>query len=415
VVVVVIAGRHQVRSHAAYAVRGLVWALVPCAVLLAYPAWFAVDGTNHIAGPIQLVSQAYRADLAGIIAPDSLQHFAPASITKTSDLFANSFSENGSYLGIPLLLLLGAALVWLRRNVVVWVAIVMAAIAFILSLGGALAVTAAPQINLNGSASGSLPLPEDLLNKLPLLSNVIPSRFSLYVVLFASLILSVVLDQLYRVLKERAAPSEGEPAPRRRAGAGIRWPRVLVPSVVGVAALVLLLPAVPVGTVGQVQPPFLSLAAYRSVRPGSVTVLYPYPTTAFASGDVWQALADMHFRMPGGYFTLPWGPQHHIAYSEQLGYYTVPTLTAITLTRLANGHLPPETPALRTALLEQFRSWDVQNLIMVPQGLANPTQSSQFLTWLLGPPTHVAYSILWLRLHWTSASCAGATPACLVR
>jgi hypothetical protein len=80
---------------------------------------------------------------------------APASLTKTSAVFASSPVENGSYLGITLVVtVVASVLVLWRRSAVVRVAAIGGAVAWLLSLGGGLFIRSAP-----GTSPSGLPLP----------------------------------------------------------------------------------------------------------------------------------------------------------------------------------------------------------------------------------------------------------------
>jgi hypothetical protein len=381
-VVGAVAGYRSVQSHLRHAAAGLAWAAGTTVVLLVYPAWFAVRGPGHISGPIQLVPQGYRADLLGPVIPDSLLRIAPSHLAQIADKFSNSPTENGSYLGITLLLVLavGTVVLW-RRSVVVRVTAIAGAAAFVLSLGASLVVEANPP----GSATG-FPLPEWILTKLPLLSNTIPVRYSLYVTLFAALLLAVILDQLHAALAERrplAHSSSRRTAPDRRIMATV------VPLLVSVVVLVPLVPVAPFTAIGPVgTPAYFTSPALQQVPSGSVAVVYPYPTSKVPNAQAWQAASRMRFRMPGGYFLVPQGPDNNIAFSPTLAY-TRTTLTAQVLSQLVEGAPPPESPALRSALLAEFRAWHVRTVIAFPTLAANPAQSVQFLTWLLGAPPKV--------------------------
>src|SRR5262249_14596790 len=160
-----------------YAAKALAWAGALSLLLLAYPIWFLLRGPAHIVGPIQPTPQAYRANLLGPVIPTRAQLLTTAGLRHLSRDFANS--ENGSYLGVPLISAAVAGVVWMRRNAVVRMAALLAAIAFVLSLGGALAIAAAPASNIQGDAVGRIPLPEALIGHLPLLHNVIPSRYAM--------------------------------------------------------------------------------------------------------------------------------------------------------------------------------------------------------------------------------------------
>jgi hypothetical protein len=81
------------------------------------------------------------------------------------------------------------------------------------------------------------------------------------------------------------------------------------------------------------------------------------------------------------------GPGHTIGFSPVVSY-GADTLTATVLIQLHAGTSPSETPQLRTALLAQFRSWNVRSLVASFESEPRPDGALQFLTWLVGrPPT----------------------------
>ena len=382
VVATAIVGRRSVADHWRRAVEGTLWAGGVAGVLLAYPVWFAVKGPGSISGPIQLVPQVYRADLLGLIYPGAYVWLAPSGLTRTSSVFANSPVENGSYLGITLVcaVVVSVVVLW-RRSPAVRVAAIAGGVAWVLSLGAALVVRSAP-----GAYATGFPLPERIFTKLPLLSNTIPVRYSLYVSLFAGLVLALALDRLHQRLADGAGPTW------LRTSAG----SALLPGLLTLVCLVPLIPSIPLQDFGDPGvPAFFSSPALQRIPPDSVTLLYPYPSSPTPQGELWQAQAELRFKMPGGYFLVPQPPGRTIAYSPTLGYGTN-TLTARTLVALATGSPPAETPALRTALRGQLRGWHVQQLLASTSGVTRPAQSVQFLTWLAGrPPTAEGGLLVW--------------------
>jgi hypothetical protein len=364
-------GRRRIADVWRRALEGTAWAGGVAGGLLAFPVWFAIQGPGSISGPIQLVAQAYRADLLGLVYPGASVWLAPSALTRTSAVFATSPAENGSYLGITLVVTVTVSVVSLwRRSPVVRVAALAGVVAWILSLGGALAVRAAPGAVLTG-----IPLPERFFNKLPLLSNTIPVRYSLYVSLFAGLVLALALDRLHQRTRDSGTP-------RLRTPAG----SALVPGLLALVCLAPVLPTVPLPGVGDPRvPPYFSSPALERIRPDSVALLFPYPSSPTPEGQLWQAQSHLRFKMPGGYFLVPQPPGRTIAFTPTLGYDT-DTLTARTLIALAAGSPPPETPALRMALIAQLKAWHVQTLLASTVGLARPAQSVQFLTWMAGRP-----------------------------
>lgn len=383
VIAAVVVGRRTVADRWRRALDGAVWAAGVAGVLLAYPVWFAVKGDGSISGPIQLVPQAYRADLLGLVYPGAYVWLAPSSLTRTSAVFASSPVENGSYLGITLVCTVVVAVVVLwRRSPVVRVAAVGGAVAWVLSLGGALVIRSAP-----GATPTGVPLPERLFTRLPLLSNTIPVRYSLYVSLFAGLVLALALDRLRQKVRDDSPVAWL----RTPVGSG------LLPGLLAVVCLVPVIPSIPLqGIADPGVPAFFTSPALDRIVPDSVALLYPFPSSPTPQGQLWQAEATMRFKMPGGYFLVPQPPGRSIAFSPALGYDT-DTLTARTLIGLAAGTPPAETPALRLALVAQLRSWHVQTLLASTAGVTDPARSVQFLSWLAGgPPRPEGGLLVWV-------------------
>jgi len=347
--------RGEIPDHLPYALRALASAAVVAAVFLAYPVWFLFAGPGHIVGPIQSAPQAYRADLLGPIVPDSLQHFAPASLARTGNRFAGNGSENGSYLGLPLVVLILASVVVLWRNTVVRVAGILCALAFLLSLGSRLVV--------DNHVTG-FPMPEGIFDKLPLFKNALPVRFSLYVALCGAVILGIAIERI------RNAP---------------RWRKralsVAVPAAVSIVAFLPLVPAWPYLMQPTGVPTYFTSNAVDAIPTDSVALVYPFPDADFANPENWQASSFLRFKMPGGRFIVP-QPGTGAASPSR------PSLTDNVLTALAMGAPPKQTGALRSELDSQLRSWHVRTIVAVPTG-ADFTQAESFLTWVLGrPPTH---------------------------
>ncbi len=351
-------------------------------MLLAYPLWFALQGPGSIGGAIQLVPQGYRADLLGPVIPDSLLRLAPHHLASVADHFANSITENGSYLGVTLLgvLAVGTVLCW-RTSVVVRVTAITGTAAFVISLGGGLVVKGNPP----GSATG-IPLPERVFTKLPVLSNTIPVRYSVYTVLCAALLLALFLDRLHRVLADRPLHPLRDPVP---AGRDRRVVAAVAPLALAVVALFPLYPVAPVGGIAPVgTPAYFTSPAVSRIPTDSVALLYPFPSSVTPNAQAWQAIAKLSFKMPGGYFLVPSGPSRAIAFTPALSY-TRATLTARVLTGLESGRAPALTPALRRGLRAQWRRWGVDSLVVFPEGEPDPAAViASSRRWSAGrPPT----------------------------
>lgn len=325
------------------------------AVLLAYPLWLLVAGPERIVGPVQETS-LYRGNLLAPVIPDSSMYFRVARSVPLADTFSGNTSENGLYLGIPLVLLLIAGAIILRRRPVMKIAVVVTAVAFVLALGSRLTV--------GRYVWRAVPLPGAVLGRLPLLDNTIAVRYSLYVMLGAALVLALTLEALH----DRVCGGLGGGG-----GLGGRWPAVAAGAACGALACLALVPLVPAwpyaARVTQV-PRYFSSAAVTAIPSGSVAITYPFGTSADATPMLWQIAAGLRFKSPGGRFILP---------------PAAPAPVEQAFTALAAGRQPAMTPGLRCVLRAGLRSWHVQAVLVQPGG-AHPAQVMPFFERLLGRP-----------------------------
>jgi hypothetical protein len=268
-----------------YLARALVPGALVFFAITGYMLWSLLFGPGHIIGPIEpvYVSQAYRADLLGPIVPTFSQLLMPSSLAGTAAHFlAGNASENSTYLGIPAILLLGVFAVKYKRVPIILFSTLLAAVAFILSLGS--------QLSIYGHVT-SIPLPEALFTHLPLLDNTVPSRFSFVVCLFSTIALAVGADYFIKTLTAR---------PTVRRLDSIKFS-------LGVASLVAcvacLLPQVPFTTQALVWPANIN-NTLKTIPTGSVVLAYPFPTATFTEAMSWQAADDMRFRLFGGYIQV---------------------------------------------------------------------------------------------------------------
>ena len=326
------------------------------ALLLAYPLWLLTAGPARISGPVQKTS-LYRGNLLAPLIPDSSMHFRVAGWLRLANTFSGTTSENGLYIGLPLLVILIAGAIALRHRPVMKVAALTTVAAFIVSLGSRLTV--------GRYVWRAVPLPEAALTHIPILDNTIAARYSLYVMLGAAVIFALTIE----ALRERLHRSGRRPA--QAAGA--------VCAVLACLALLPLVPAWPYGARVTQVPRYFSSDLAAAVPQGSVTVLYPFPASGDAIPMLWQVVAGMRFKSPGGRFVIPApGSAGTPASARQ-------TLVGQTFSQLADGQMPALTPAFRLALLAQLRSWDVRAVLVQPTG-QRPALVMPFFEWLLGRP-----------------------------
>ena len=320
-VLVALFNRSRVRAQLVRALPALVIGLGIAVVVLAYPILYSLRGPLHYT--LTIPTGQYQSDLLSAVLPTSNQAIAPASSAAISDHFANNLSENGAYLGIPLVLLLVASVAVCRQSKVVIIGFLLALSAYVLSLGSPLLVD---------NHDTGLQMPAGILHHLPLLNGAVLARFSAFVFLFAALVFGVAIERLRRW---PGGPAGGWACPWRSSSPAWCW----FP----------LWPDLPYPEVAVDTPSFFSTAAVESVPEGSVAVVYPPTTPVDADSTLWQATAAMRFKMPSAYVLVP-VPGQPPAWRSS-------TLTTHTLLALQQGATVPETSGTRASLLSQWRAW----------------------------------------------------------
>lgn len=273
--------------------RGLLVAGIVTVAGVAYPLWGTVKGPYHYTGTAQGINPAspgggLPADLLGTVVPNVMEAFTPAPITSFGDrLVSGDGSENGSYLGIPLILLAAGVLVVNRRNRWIQFCASLAAISWVLSLGG--------EVVIDNHAT-FIRLPISLVALLPGFSSIESVRFSLYTDFFLAAMLALGWDQWRFRRRARSVSTAGSTARRWRCSRTEGGALLLA-----VASIVFLIPKWPYPEGPAGTPAFFTSKAIRTIPQGSVALMIPYPSVATLPPEVWQAQADFRFRTPGGY------------------------------------------------------------------------------------------------------------------
>jgi hypothetical protein len=252
--------------------------------------WTAVAGPQHINGPEQSLTTlaGLSSDPVGFVVPTQIQRF-----TFGQSAFGDSLvgernanwrlviatpTESGSYVGIPLLVILIVGAIALRRRRLVQFAVVMALAGMLLSMGS--------YLHFDGHRT-RIPLPFNVLTHLPLVDGGAAGRYVEFFWLFAALLFVAIVDALYaRVV------GWDRPVDRLRATA--------VSVAVVICGLIPLVPVWPYAS-GPANVPSWFTTSARSIPIGTTLVVYPMASLVNASAMVWQAMAHVTFKMPGGY------------------------------------------------------------------------------------------------------------------
>lgn len=287
--------------NARRAVRATAWALASFVPLAAAELWALLFGAQHITGKVspEVAKGLVRADLLAPVVPDRLMRVGSAGAIREGSTFVmGNLLENGSYLGVPLLLVVVGLVVWARRDRRVIFAAAMAVVAFVLSLGNTLTV--------DGRAT-SFALPFRLLMQLPQFANITAARFSAFTDLALAGVLGFGLDLLWRRdglgrAGERADEAAAELAPHPTRGRP--WRGVLAFGIVA-AALVPLVPRVPYPVSATSVPAFFTSSAVDVIPADGLVLAYPYPYSPTDQAMLWQADAGFRFSLLGGYALAP--------------------------------------------------------------------------------------------------------------
>ncbi|MFB9234502.1 hypothetical protein ACFFWC_02950 [Plantactinospora siamensis] len=351
--------RPEVRRDARPFLAGLGTATLLSALLLAYPFAVATSGPGSYRGLPPSVA-GYAADLLsfGWYSRESLG----GHLLATRRLAQNASEEN-AFLGWPLLLALPVLVWWLRRSALALAAGVTVLVFAVLSVG--------PRLRVAGRTTG-VPGPWAVLDRLPVLDAVLPTRWALAAVPAVAVLVALAWDRAAASGPALSAPASGPawPAP----ASGPAWPapapaarparsvRLLMAAAVVVLLLPLAptpLPAAPLAPI----PEFVTTGAWREYTAGDRTVVpLPLPDAHYADPLRWSAATGLALRLPRGYFLGPDGqPDRRARFSPP------PRSTSNVFSRIRDtGTAPPIDARRRAAAVADLRFWRAGVVVLPP-------------------------------------------------
>ncbi|HTD58476.1 MAG TPA: hypothetical protein VK672_06230 [Solirubrobacteraceae bacterium] len=353
--------------------RALAAAAVVFAALAGPALLYQLFGPQHVRGAV-VSSGRYVNDLAGFFVPNSLQWLSTPGSRHLTGGFSGYDGEWGSYLGIPLI----ALLVWagwrLRRR----------ALPLLLLLLGAALLSLGPHLRVLGHDTGVF-LPWVLPNHLPLLEDVVPDRFNLFVWFAVAALLVLLMDDL------RARPPFGRPL----------WGMAAC-----VFALVPILPALTQSEVVKVPAVVGSASAFHRALPRAKTVLI-VPSGDGQLAMYAQAKAGFAYSIPvGGVFVpSPDGPSYGMRQGPLL--YALAVLEGRSSTQA--GRTPTDSLCLgrlsrrarvggvcRSLYLQALHVLHVDAVVVCALGSRSAARYTGFFTSLLGSPRKVEEDLVFL-------------------
>ncbi|MCJ0868502.1 hypothetical protein [Streptomyces sp. AP-93] len=277
--------------------------------------------------------------------PRALIEYASRSLfgdPETAGKLSLNTTEQNAFYGWPLLAFGVAVCVWLWRSKAV------RALALLLSLGPWVPV---PRTEI------VLPGPWRLMIKLPPFESVIEGRVAMVCAPVLGILLALALDRILR-LRTRELRTLG---------------------LLGAAAA--LIPVLPLPLTVRDRAPvpaFITSGDWEGyVKDGEALVPVPLPDPGQADALHWQVEADFGFRLAGGYFNGPWGP-------DRIGIYgATPRHLSNLLRDVRYGGRPPEVDAgWRAQARQDLEYWKAGAVVLPRQD--RDTELRELITGLLG-------------------------------
>lgn len=336
--------------------RAVAWSLVPFLLIAGLPLAVQFLGPQQPRlGSVYHSTDRFVIDLLSVVFPAEIQAVQPAFARPVALAVTGDLYENSGYIGLPLLGVVAfAAARWWSDLRVRTITLTTAAV---------LALSMGPTLHAGGH--DTFPMPWALVQRLPLMSNALPARLSLYTDLGLALLAGFFADRLIVHGSGRA-----------RLGA------------VAATALVVLawLPS-PSPVFRQEVPPFFTTAAVTAIAPDSVVLVAPFAVEGVEQPMVWQSEARMRFRMPEGYFLSA-----DAAGRPRVG--VEPSTLSDYMTAVEAGTAGPLTPALRAQMEADMAARDVSAVIVGPMN-HRPQMVALFTALLGSPPEESGGVCIW--------------------
>lgn len=336
---------------------GLGSGAVTAGVLLAYPAWFALAGPAHLAGPVWPMTKLgyYGISLKDLVVPSQNSSAYVQLAQRVGGYQGRWLSPE--YLGIGAIAVVISGLILWRRDRRLWFFAAMSIVSLVLALG----------------AKKALFLPWQLVAGLPLLQNIIPNRFIVITDLCLTILVGLIVDHTFVAVRDSSRSKkvnsgtgsgrsdedrpDAKTRPRR-----FRWMPGLVGALVVMVAIVptavYLAETLPITTQPVALPDW-----YRTVAPRltshQVLLSFPVPYSGIQSAMVWQAVDRMHFAMVGG------GGPEGIASRDGIERPGEVLLGAATYSEFFNPLV--FTPNSLSAIRQSLGQWGVTTVVVPDQ------------------------------------------------
>lgn len=283
----VILNPRQLRQRWRHAAEGIGTGVGVAVLICGFPLLY------QLFGPLALrhgtTSSTASADVASVVRPSLLQHFASAADVHANLHYGANGAENTAYLGWFLIIVCLGLSAWLIRDgdrFGLW---------WLLATGSTVLLSFGRSIHLNGHEL--IRGPWSAYKLIPFMSSAQPIRLSVVTIL---LVAWLIARSLARLQQRAAAAGFGSIG---------RVGKLVAPLAVAavLGSLVPLFPTLPYASDPlPATPTFFTTSAVDAIPDGAITMVLPSPGFPRVDGMVWQIRAHLRFNLVGGYavFTL---------------------------------------------------------------------------------------------------------------
>jgi hypothetical protein len=393
VAVLAVSRPREVPGRVRTVVGGLAAATGVAAVLVGYPLWVQFFGPLHQSGTPYTID-FFKNDLSGFVQPSSYMLFHTAGSAAAAVSYQGHLPEYLGYLGWPLLAVLAVAAVCCWRRPPARAAAVTWVVLGVFSLGGTLLA--------GGHEHHAIKLPWYWVQSLPVLSAVLPDRFSILADGAAAALLAFAADAAVPAFAARAA--------RRLPALSSGWrPAAVVMGCAALAVLPLVPRPLPVARANPLPAGWSSVFASLRLPHSAGVLVVPLPVYTFTEPLRWQADADEPGELVSGYFMGPnsRGRAHLDGNGlPRAGLYLNYTWlkASADLPQSITGGVPPAVPKpahmTDKQVLAQIVAWRVSAVVAV----TTPHSALvAYLTTLLGRPAAAAGDVIAWRTPYGSS------------
>jgi hypothetical protein len=261
------------RARLTAVATGLAYSYLVCLVIVSPYLYYMIKETSSVPPLIQ-PQNVYVADLMNYVVPTQITAVNGAWAASIAGHFTGNDPENGAYLGFPLLMIIVALTFSHGRDRWTWFLLSMFVVLVLCSFG--------PYLHVKGRSLW--PMPWWFVEKLPLLRQALPVRFSLYTSLVAAIIAALWLASL------------AEQESMLGYMLALLAVLTLIPNIRGRRSYWL------TDLADLHIPAFFSNGDYKRVlKPDDNIIALPYGH--MGNSMLWQTTAHLYFRMAGGYVT----------------------------------------------------------------------------------------------------------------